>query len=299
MKLTNKFNLPEPFMQALGHDDYHPGEGDYTTTELIRPVRISVYKKRYEDQMEEDISERVWAFAGQTKHIVLERIGKSNPERYVTEKRFYATMPGGKTIGGRIDLYDRETKILYDWKENSVWKFIIGDTKEWEEQGNVNLYLMRANGFEVKGLTNVTWLRDWKKRLARTTSREDYPKCAIHVIPLPMWSAGQQQNYILNRIAIFEAGKNDPPVCSFKERWQRPHEYALMKRGRKSAIRLYANRDEAIAVLKKRDASAKSGEHFYVQERPTEPVRCLDFCSVVQFCDFGRTAIEQWKTNNQ
>ena len=70
--------------------------------------------------MEEDVSDRIWAFSGQAKHVVLERIARTNPKRYLVEKRYNYTMPGGRKISGKIDLYDLETKILYDWKNQCL-----------------------------------------------------------------------------------------------------------------------------------------------------------------------------------
>jgi hypothetical protein len=275
-------------------DDYVRGDADYTASQLVKPDRIDKYTKQHWEEMEEDVSDRLWAFQGQTKHIVLERIAKSNPERYFVEQR-WSTMLGKKKISAMSDLFDKETRILYDWKETSVWKFILGDTREWEEQANINLFLMRVNDYQVDKLINVAMLKDWKARLARTTKREDYPQCALHVMPLPMWSVGEAQDFINKKIAMREESGDNPPVCTKRERWQRDAVYALMKKGNKRAIRLYDNKDQAEGVARFREASAKPGEKFYIEERPTEPVRCLDFCPVQQWCDFGRKAAEQWR----
>ena len=155
MKLTNKFNLPEPFVAAVSSDDYERGGAEYTATELIKPSRIVAYSRKYDKEMSEDASDRVWRFQGQTKHVVLERIAKANPSRYIVEERFEAIMPEtGAKISAKSDLYDKETHILYDWKETSVWKFMMGDTEEWEQQANINLYLMRMAGIRhVKNLS--------------------------------------------------------------------------------------------------------------------------------------------------
>lgn len=299
MTLTNKFNLPEPFVKALGLDDYERGGADFTTTELIRPVRINALTREHWDEITEDVSERVWAFAGQTKHIVLERIAKTDPDRYLVEERMEIVMPGGAKISGKIDLYDLETKIQYDWKEQSVWKFIMGDLKEWTAQGNINRYLLLQNGFAPEKLINVTWLRDWKKRMARTTKRDDYPQCPIHVCELEAWSIGATQAYILDRIREQEQGRENPPVCTKEERWQRDHVWALHKKNRKSAIRLFDNLDQAEAALKQTQTNALPGQQFYIEERQAEPVRCLDFCQVQQFCDFGREMAKKWRDNNE
>jgi hypothetical protein len=302
MKLTNRNNLPEPFAVAFGIDEYERGDADFTTTQLTRPPRIVSYTRKYWDQMEEDISDRVWAFAGQVKHIVLERIAKASPERYMVEHRFEITMQGGVKVSGKIDLYDRETRILYDWKESSVWKFIMGDTLEWEQQGNVNLFLMRMNDIHPEKLINVTWLKDWKKRLARTTRRKDYPQCAINVVELPKWNVGRAQDYILERIRQHQGAIENPPVCTKEERWQRDATFAVMRKGRKGAIAggLCDNEDKAQAMVRHYNDHRRPGEKvYYYEERPAEPVRCLDFCAVQQFCDFGIKAVKKWRKETE
>lgn len=297
MKLTNKHNLPEPFVAAVSGDDYERGDAEFTATELIKPSRILAYSRKHDAEMVEDASERVWAFQGQTKHVVLERIAKTDPVRYLVEHRFETIIPGtGAKISGKIDLFDFKERTLYDWKETSVWKFMIGDTKEWEEQANINLYLMRVNDYAVERLVNIAILKDWKAREARFGRKADYPKCAVHVLPLPMWSIGQAQSFINERIEKHRAEMANPPVCNKKERWQRDATFAVMRTDRKRAIRLYGVRDQAEAAMIQAMRIAPPGDakKFYIEERDAEPVRCLDFCSVQIYCDFGTDAEKKW-----
>ncbi len=299
MKLTNRFNLPEPFVAAVSADDYERGDAEYTATELIRPSRILAYRRKYDATLTEDVSERVWAFQGQTKHIVLERIAKADPKRYVVEQRFETVMPTtGAKISGQIDLFDKQlgSRTLYDWKETSVWKFLLGDTEEWEQQANINLYLMRVNGFNVEHLVNIAILKDWKARQARFTKEPDYPKCAVHVMPLPMWSVGQAQSFINERVEKHRLETANPPVCTKKERWQRDASFAVMRTDRKRALRLYQNKDQAEAAMLQAMRIAPPGDakKFYVETRNAEPVRCLDFCPVQLVCDFGVEAEKKW-----
>jgi len=297
MKLSNKFNLPEPFVAAVTADEYVRGKADFTTTELIRPTRIVALRRKHDAELEEDASDRVWALQGQAKHVVFERIAKTNPGRYIVEQRYEVTMPGGVTISGQIDLFDKDDGTLYDWKETSVWKFMLGDTKEWEEQANVNLFLMRMNGILPNRLVNIAILKDWKKRKARFGREKDYPKCAIHVMGIPGWSIGEAQDFILKRIKLHQEGMANPPVCTKKERWQRDATFAVMRADRKRAIKLCDSRDQAEAVMLHSMKLAPAGlaSKFYIEERGAEPVRCLDFCEVQTFCDFGIAAEEKWK----
>lgn len=302
MKLTNKFNLPEPFVAAVSSDEYERGDAEFTATELIKPSRILAYQRKYDDVITEDASERVWRFQGQTKHIVLERIAKTNPARYMVEERFEVVMPGTKSkVSGKIDLFDRETRILYDWKETSVWKFMVGDTKEWEEQANINLYFMRINDVVVDQLINIAILKDWKAREARFGRKPDYPKCAVHVMPLPMWSIGQAQSYINEKVEKHRAEMANPPVCTKKERWQRDASYAVMRTDRKRALRLYSDKDQAEAAMLQAMKIAPPGDakKFYIENRDAEPVRCLDFCAVQIYCDFGTEAEKKFNERHK
>jgi hypothetical protein len=304
MKLTNRFNLPEPFVAAVSSDDYERGDAEYTSTELIRPSRILAYSRKHDADLTEDVSDRVWAFQGSTKHVVLERIAKTNPERYLVEYRFETVMPGtGAKISGKIDLFDKQlgSRTLYDWKETSVWKFMLGDTKEWEQQANINLYLMRVNGFNVKRLVNIAILKDWKARMARFSKEPDYPKCAVHVMPLPMWSVGEAQSYINERVEKHRREAANPPVCTKNERWQRDASFAVMRTDRKRAIRLYQNKDQAEAAMLQAMRIAPPGDakKFYIENREAEPVRCLDFCPVQLVCDFGTEAEKKWQEKHK
>jgi hypothetical protein len=306
MKITNQHNLPQVFVDAVTKDYYVRGTADFTATELVKPARISALQKKHEPDLVEDASDRVWSLSGDSRHVVLQRAGEQNPNRYIVEKRFKAPCPRpnsgvGYLISGQIDLYDKEDRTLYDWKETSVWKFILGDTYEWEAQGNVNRYLLQLNNIEVKAIKFIAILKDWKKRLARTTDRKDYPQCAVHVVSLPMWPVGQVQDWINKRAqAHLEARKEieegrEPVLCTRSERWQRDEQFALMKRGRKRAIKLFSDEDQAKATVNWHTNHGNPGEKFYLEKRPAEPVRCLDFCPVTQFCSFGREALEKWR----
>ncbi len=281
MNLTNTHNLPDIFTEAVSlfESDYSRGDSDHTATELIRPVRISVLMKRHWEELTEDVSDRVWAFSGQTKHLIFQRLAEKNPQRYIAERRMYATVDGSK-VSGRLDLYDRKTAILWDYKESSVWKFVLGDTREWEEQSNINRYCMESSDDEgnvVKALRNLVILKDWKAREAE--NKKDYPQCAVHIVDLPMWSDKECENFIGKRIEAIRAGQDNPPLCTPDERWERGEKWAVMKKGRKSAVKLHDNIDAAHL-----HAQLNEPNH-YVEHRPAEPTRCLRYCPVAKFCN--------------
>jgi hypothetical protein len=94
--------------------------------------------------------------------------------------------------------------------------------------------------------------------------------------------------YIRSRIALHNAAKlvekeDDIPVCTEEERWSKPTTWAVLKeKGAKRAVNggLYESESEA-----KEHAKRISGA---VERREGSCARCMDYCRVRQFCQFGR-----------
>lgn len=296
MNLTNRLGLPDIYCQAVEifESDYDRGKSDYTATQLQRPVRISVLLKRHWQDVEEDVSDRLWSLAGQTGHLIFERVGAKYPKRYIVERRCYCDVDG-YTIGAKLDCYDIDEATIWDYKETSVFKFLMGDTRDWEAQLNVNRLAFLSTvismdfigqttslgRFPVTALKILVKLKDWKAREARR--KKDYPQAPIHIVELPIWSNEAVELYISQRIAAFEAGQDNPPVCTPEERWERGKKWAVMKVGRKRAVKLFEDEGSAQALVE------TDGKH-YLEERVPEPARCLYYCPVAQFCDFGIAA---------
>ena len=73
--LTNKHNIPEVFVRAC-MVDRHITKGDISTTQLIDAPQIR-YLKAHND-IEEDVSDRLWMLMGTAMHHVLERSEVAN-----------------------------------------------------------------------------------------------------------------------------------------------------------------------------------------------------------------------------
>ena len=285
MKITNKFNLPQPFVDLVSGDTYSKGESDITTTGLAQPPKIAELTRRHGSEITMDASEKVWTMMGTANHYVLEQIALRNPERYVTEKRFYVDIDGVK-LGGQIDLFDRETETLWDYKVSSVYKAMSDDKLEWTKQANVNKLLCEHNGFHPKKLAILLVMKDWKRKEAEF--KADYPKCAIQEIPLPIWREEETLAYIKSRINLHNAAKlieeeDAIPVCTEEERWAKPTTWAVLKeKGAKRAVNggLYELESEAIAHAKRISGA--------IEKRDGSNPRCENYCQVRQWCNFGR-----------
>ena len=105
MKITNKYNLPEPLVSVVKNDPY-PTEADWdiSTTTLLSPPRIVQLKKRHRDQVSEDVSENIYRLLGTNTHHILERVTTKD---CLKEKRFSAYVNGWK-LAGQIDLFDSD-----------------------------------------------------------------------------------------------------------------------------------------------------------------------------------------------
>jgi hypothetical protein len=286
MKITNKFNLPQPFVDLVSGDTYSKGESDITTTGLAQPPKIAELTRRHASEITMDASEKVWTMMGTANHYVLEQIALRNPERYVTEQRFYLDIDGVK-LGGQIDLFDRETETLWDYKVSSVYKAMSDDKLEWTKQANVNKLLCEHNGFHPKKLAILLVMKDWKRKEAEF--KADYPKCAIQEIPIPIWREEETLAYIKSRINLHNAAKlieveDAIPVCTEEERWAKPTTWAVLKeRGAKRAVNggIYELESEAIAHAKRISGA--------IEKRDGSNPRCENYCQVRQWCNFGRS----------
>ena len=286
MKITNKFNLPQPFVDLVSGETYSKGESDITTTGLAQPPKIAELTRRHSGEITMDASEKVWTMMGTANHYVLEQIALRNPERYVTEQRFYLDIDGVK-LGGQIDLFDRETETLWDYKVSSVYKAMSDDKLEWTKQANVNKLLCEHNGFHPKKLAILLVMKDWKRKEAEF--KADYPKCAILEIPLPIWREEETLAYIKSRINLHNAAKlieveDAIPVCTEEERWAKPTTWAVLKeRGAKRAVNggIYELESEAIAHAKRISGA--------IEKRDGSNPRCENYCQVRQWCNFGRS----------
>jgi hypothetical protein len=265
--LTNVYNLPESIVRAVTNDPYTRGNSDISVTQLITPP----YQRRLKEVVEpiEDVSDRLYSLYGQMGHTLLERAGID--EGLHVEERLYKDVNGWK-VSGQFDLYDNET--LYDYKFTSTWS-VRGDVKsEWIKQLNLLRVLAEANGMTVNKLRIIAMLRDFSKAQAKRD--QGYPKHPIVAVDIPVWDLSEAEAYMEERVKAHQ--EESPPSCSDEDRWMTQHCWALMKEGRKSAVKLYYSEEEAEA------ACQEAGKKHSVVHRPGEPKRCLEYCNVAHEC---------------
>lgn len=284
MKITNRFKLPDFVVKALTYSDYSRGDAQISVTQLIDSPRICQLKAKHYDEMESDAVDYVWSRFGTSVHNLFEESIIASGIDAITEERLFTEYKGW-TLSGAIDNQEvhEDGVIISDFKVTSVWS-VIFDKKSWHDQLNVYAYLVRKSKQQkIKKLQIVALLRDWSRRKAE--EEIDYPSSPIAIIPIPLWSTEDQDKYVASRMeahmqADFDATMGNELVpCTSEDMWEKPTKFAVMKKGRKRAIRVCSTREDAESM-----ASDKGTGHF-VEERKGELTRCQgDWCGVAEFC---------------
>ncbi len=274
MKLTNKLRLPEPIFQALQPENRYR-EGAFSVTQLINSPRITQLTVRHWDELEQDVSDRIWLLLGLGVHAHLEKMGVGDSEKLL-EARIE-----NWAITGHPDLY--QDGVLSDYKVTSAWSIVYGVRPSWEAQLNMYAYLCQANGVDAWSLQIVAFLRDWN--YSRMKESASYPRTNVVVLPITAWTHEYTDNYARVRLGLHAGAVELPddqlPFCTAEERWEKDTKWAVKKQGNKRAKRVLDDEEEAYKM-------AARANDLYVECRPGKSVRCERYCMVSEFCN-------QWK----
>lgn len=279
MNITNEYGLPDTFVKACENDPYFKGDGvDYSASEIIAPIRQVILKHRHWKNLTEDVSERVWSLFGKSVHYILEKAGVKNA---LTEERITIDVLG-KKLSGAFDFYYDET--LYDYKVTSVWSSIYGSRiADWTSQMNIYAYLMRISGFTVNALKVVAIYRDWSAKKQMGDDR--YPPRNVQEVVLELWSMEKQKEFIDRKITELMVAENDTDEdlkeCTDEQMWAKTDTYAVMKDGRKSAVKVCVSNEQALGVIA---SITKEKDKHTIVMRPGERTRCESYCPVKNFC---------------
>jgi hypothetical protein len=310
MIITNHHHLPQPLVHAVTHDRYEAGDGDISCTTLIAPAQIRILKEKNADAITQDAIDRIWSMIGSAVHYILENAvidmkakGEWDDATHIAEQRFYAEI-GGKKLSAQIDL--KEHNNLIDFKVTSVWSVkdaIYGKGKfEWDAQLNIQRWLMYKNGItDINNLYIMAICRDWNH--GGSLRDKDYPPRGA-MIEIPVWSYEKTEEYIMERLNAHYGAHT--PLCTPTECWEKPSVYALMKEGRKSAIRLldtpmdamdYAITHNLGSVIKpgipELGVTIELNTGITIEHRKGDRMRCDRYCEAAPFCD----QYKDWKAD--
>ena len=283
MKLTNKHGIPDTFLNVLKRPTYSKGKAHLSATQLLNSPKIVALTKKFEDELEQDVSDMVWSIFGTAIHGVLEH-GKD--DNHIVEERLHTTFDGWR-ISGAIDLQiitGQDKVSIRDYKTTSAWA-VMNEKYEWEQQLNIYAWLVETVKLQiVDSVGIVAIIRDWSRRDA--ARNPDYPQSPVKEIPITLWPYQQREDFISERISKhsecefhMETDEELPP-CTPEEMWEKPTTWALKKKGGVRAIKVYETQEEAEAAL-----DSKVHE---IEVRLGSRTRCESFCPVNTYC-------QQWR----
>lgn len=222
MNYTNKHELPDAFFRAVVNDPYNKGEAEFSATQLQNPARAIVLMELHKDKIEIDVSTRVAATIGQGVHSILERAAR--PDLDVIETRFmrefyFPDGSGSVTVSAQIDLFEKDTCTLYDWKTTKAFAFHKRSSPkfEWEAQLNIGALIIRESGLLARRLSIIGLLKDWDYNKGAT--EPGYPATEVMELEIPMWDASRTMDYIFTRARAIRDARLVLPECTGKETW--------------------------------------------------------------------------------
>jgi len=289
MKITNEFEAPQIFVDAVKDLTYRPNEDTLYVTQLPNPPMIRHLMLKYWDEFEVDVSDMFYRLDGVALHSIIEKAAKNNPDLVAELSLSLPKDLFGMKISGRLDIWDTKKKEIIDVKNAGVMSVKLGIKPEWTFQLNVYRYMLwKLKGGDINDVASrlsiALKLRDW---MASKTIEPDYPRSPFLYIPIPSWSVEKTEEKI--RACVERYTIRPVPQCSDEDRWKTPDCYAIMRRGVRKAVVATIVRDgkripipsyeEAERIIRERKLKGVVIEH-----RKGEYRRCLGYCDVRHLC---------------
>lgn len=281
MKVTNKLHLPEAFVKAVSVER-HNKAGCYSATTLNKGTKEIILQERHWDEFTVDASEQVWATFGTAVHAIMEKYEDGN----FHEEKFDIAVSKSR-VTGVVDSYDMERGIINDWKTASVYKVSKGDFSDWYKQGMTYAWLLKQNGLDVRRCRFIALLKDHSMTKAKTD--HTYPQSPVFVYEFEVTPEELEQvgERIAAKVKAIEAAEkqadDDIEPCTAEERWADGEKWAVMKNGRKSAVRVFDTEIDA------ENCAGELGNSHYVEHRPAVNRKCGDYCLCKNFCNFYKS----------
>lgn len=278
MQVTNKLNLPLAFVNAVSVRR-HNAPGCFSATTLNKGAKEIILSNRHFGEIEVDAADNVWAVFGTAVHALLE----SQPDNNFHEESFKIPV-NNSYVTGQVDSYDMEHAIIFDWKTASVWKVQFADFSDWYKQGMTYAWLLKQSGLEVRRCVFIALLKDHSKTKAKTDA--SYPQSPVFKYEFEVTDEeiAQTEKRIKDKVAeienAYKLSDDDIEPCSADERWADNEKWAVMKNGRKTAVRVFDNEADAEAC------AGELGNSHYVEHRPAVSKKCADYCLCKEFCNF-------------
>ena len=275
-------NIPDGIYKRILANVQKPNPNILRATELINPPLIKHLTLKHWDNLNPLASEFLWSLLGSAIHAELAKEADGVLiEQRITKNVF------GITLSGQIDRYEIEDKTIADYKVTSVWSILLGLKSEWEKQLNIYKFLLESEGHAVEQLKIHAILRDWQ--VGKAVQR-NYPDIPFMTLDVPVWNNEKISKYIEERVVTHKA---EPLPCTMSERWQDPPCFAIMQKGRKSAVKasykdLEGKKQPIVHKFQAEEFILEMKKpNLYIEERPSIAKRCKDYCLVRDFCPYN------------
>jgi len=284
MIITNNLNLPQPLVD-MAQSEYKLKPNEYRVTSLLKGIRETILERRHQDEIEQDVSDMIWLLFGTAVHNVLENHQEGDQE--IKETRLKIPI-GDYILSGQFDLYNAETKTITDYKTCSVWKVIYGEYEDWRKQLLIYSYMLQSIGFPVEKAEIIALMKDHSKSQAKI--KADYPKQPVRKITFTFTEKdfAEIESWLHQRFEEIAKAEKLPddelPLCTPEERFNSGDKYAVMKKGRKTALRVLDSREDAENWM-----ATNGGD--YIEVRKGEDKKCQDYCSACEFCDYYKEVV--------
>ena len=286
MIITNKMNLPQAFVNCI-QNARHNEPGTLSATTLLKGTKEIILEDRHFEEIEIDASEEVWSVFGTAVHTILE----NQHDDAFKEEKFEVPIYDYK-VTGKVDRYDMANETIEDWKTASVWKVIYRDFEDWRKQGLIYAYLLRQNRLNVRHIRFIALLKDFSATEAKRNS--DYPQAPVYIFEYDVNDSELEsvETYIKAKVLdVAEQSKltdDEIKECSLSERWATATKYAVMKEGRKTALKVCSTEDEAQKFI---DDTEKDKDKLSIEERPGTDKKCMDYCPCASFCSYYKKTL--------
>jgi len=288
--ITNKLGLPESYEKAIRTNLYDKPLDKTTLTASMfsKSATEIILSHRHNHEIEEDVADLFWVLLGSSIHSVMDRItGKIAGKPTIKEKRMEEKLDGF-TISGKPDLVYGDT--IEDYKITSVYTYVFNPLgkMEWETQLNIYAWLYAKKGIKINHLNIIAMFRDWKQR---NSQEVDYPSAPVVSIPLSCWDTRETEKIIKAKIFTLKAMEKmkdeDLPPCSKENRWRTTDTFAVRKKNRKTAVKVFMDKEEAEQFIRYQNSiPTKEDKGWYIEERKGEDRKCLQYCRVARFCPY-------------
>jgi hypothetical protein len=285
MKILNNNlpNCPPAILRAAEKSMQRPTKNVYRVTELIDSPLVRTLTEKHWDSIEVEVDRLLESMDGTAWH---EYLKPHAPDGTMAEVPFEADIDD-ITIRGTPDFYSPSEEILYDYKKIKAWKYIKQDWEHFECQLNIYAYFIEKMGFNVKRIVVNAYIKDWSRWKA--IKSRDYPQKRVRTIEIKKWPRDKTETYIKERLAAHLADTNKE--CTNEEKWQDEPTYALKKHGKDKAIKVEATLSDLHQYMLNKGITLD--DKHYIETRPGEPLRCLEWCAVSKFCPYYQQANQE------